>query len=110
VNKITDFQKKVYFAVSQIPYGKVSTYKLIAEFINCRSYRAVGSALKKNPFAPEIPCHRVIASDLTIGGYLGKKSGKEIQVKKNLLASEGVIFNNNTLLHFEMVFNFNENQ
>ncbi|CAJ0830365.1 1992_t:CDS:2 [Entrophospora sp. SA101] len=69
---ITNFQFKVYDLCSQIPKGYVSTYKLIANSISS-SPRAVGGALKNNPFAPlPIPCHRVIASNFFIGGFNGE--------------------------------------
>ena len=90
--KVTVFQKKVYDATSKIPKGKVSTYKLVAEYIGCRSAQAVGQALKRNPFAPEVPCHRVVSSDLTIGGFGGETSGKKIREKIKILKSEGVKF------------------
>jgi methylated-DNA-[protein]-cysteine S-methyltransferase len=52
----------------------------------------VGQALRRNPFAPEVPCHRVIAADLTIGGFAGRRQGREIVRKQALLAAEGVRF------------------
>ena len=100
---ITDFQKKVYNAVKRIPRGKVATYKIIAEAIGCRSAQAVGQALKKNPFAPEVPCHRVIGSDLKIGGFGGKTTGKKIREKINLLAEEGVKFKNGKLIDKNLI-------
>ncbi len=89
----TAFQRSVYEAVSRIPPGKVSTYAAIAAAIGCRSPRAVGQALKANPFAPEVPCHRVISSALTLGGFQGSTGGEELQRKRRLLAQEGVYFN-----------------
>lgn len=89
---ITEFQKKVYKAVKRIPRGRVSTYKHVAEHAGCRSPRAVGQALKKNPYAPAVPCHRVIASDMTIGGYKGQTSGSVAREKLALLMKEGVEF------------------
>ena len=89
---ITDFQKRVYAAVRRIPHGCVSTYRLIAAGIGCGAPRAVGQALKCNPFAPQVPCHRVIASDLTIGGFQGAARGRPIGRKLALLKREGVEF------------------
>lgn len=89
---LTDFQIRVYEAVSQVPKGRVSTYKIIAGYIGCGSSRAVGQALRKNPFAPEVPCHRVIASDLSIGGFKGGKEGAAVAGKQKLLADEDVYF------------------
>ena len=69
---LTDFQKKVFVATAQIPRGETRTYKQIAETIgHPRAVRAVGSALKINPLAPAIPCHRVVKT----GGMLGNYSG-----------------------------------
>jgi len=92
VRKPTAFEHKVYDATSRIPRGKVSTYGLIGEFIGCGSSQAVGQALKRNPFAPRVPCHRVIASSLTIGGFAGERGGAEIKRKLKMLAAEGVRF------------------
>ncbi len=96
-NNISEFQKKVYAAVSRIPRGKVTTYKFLAETIGCNSARAVGQALKRNPFAPEVPCHRVISSSLSIGGFQGNAKGRAIAVKKALLEAENVKFVNGKL-------------
>ena len=101
---MTSFQKKVYAAVKKIPKGNVATYKTIAIMIDCNSARAVGQALKVNPFAPEVPCHRVISSDLKIGGFCGTAQGKEIQRKIKLLADEGVRFKNGKLVDEKRVF------
>ena len=90
--RVTDFQERVYAAVSEIPKGRVSTYKSIAAKLKCGSSRAVGQALRRNPYAPKVPCHRVIASDLTIGGFCGARVGKEIAKKRDLLEREGVEF------------------
>ena len=63
------FQAKVYAVVKKIPKGKTLTYKQVAERIGQPgAYRAVGNALNKN-YDPTIPCHRVIRSDGTVGGY-----------------------------------------
>ncbi len=108
MKKVTPFQKKVFDATSKIPKGKISTYKLIANFIKCRSAQAVGQALKRNPFAPVVPCHRVISSNLTIGGFGGETSGKKIREKVELLKSEGVKFKNGKIADESMVFNFGD--
>ena len=89
---ITPFQHRVYTALRQIPKGRVTTYGLLARHLGCRSAQAVGQALRCNPFAPEVPCHRVIAGDLRIGGFQGARGGVQIQRKLRLLAEEGVAF------------------
>jgi len=93
----TRFEQRVYEAVKKIPRGRVTTYKLLAVCVGCRSAQAVGQALRRNPFAPRVPCHRVIASDLGIGGFAGHSTGREIRRKKALLAREGVHFRNGKL-------------
>jgi methylated-DNA-[protein]-cysteine S-methyltransferase len=84
--KPTQFQNKLYEIVRKIPKGKTMSYKEIALKLNT-SPRAVGQALKRNPYAPEIPCHRVINHDGSLGGYCGKMNSIK---KKKLLKSEGV--------------------
>lgn len=91
----TDFENRVYKATAMIPAGHVSTYGAVARHLGCASPRAVGQALSRNPFAPEVPCHRVVASNLTPGGFAGRTSGHELQRKLQLLASEGVQFVSN---------------
>jgi len=59
----TDFQNRVYAALLQVPIGKVTTYKYLAEHIHCKGSRAIGQALTKNTHTPQIPCHRVIKTD-----------------------------------------------
>ena len=66
----TLFEKRVYVACSQIPPGQVSTYGNLAAFLNS-SARAVGGALRKNPYYPIVPCHRVVASTMELGGFNG---------------------------------------
>ena len=86
--KGTDFQVKVWKYLLKIPKGKVKTYKQVAIAIKSPlSARAVGNAVGKNPYAPQIPCHRVIKSDGSLGGYSGKGG---IKTKKKLLKNEGV--------------------
>ena len=102
----TDFQQRVYGAVSLIPRGEVATYGAVAGYISCRSSRAVGQALRHNPFAPRVPCHRVIASDLTIGGFGGSREGAALRRKTSLLASEGVQFVDGKLADPKRLFRF----
>jgi methylated-DNA-[protein]-cysteine S-methyltransferase len=96
-NSLSSFQEKVYKTLSLVPAGRVVTYKELAKACKCRSAQAVGGALKRNPFAPEVPCHRVIKADLSIGGFSGETTGKMITKKLHLLKKEGVVFNNNRL-------------
>ena len=84
----TDFQKSVWKALLEIPYGQTSSYKQIANLIgNPKAVRAVGTACGNNPFLIIIPCHRIVKSDGSLGGFA---YGSE--VKKKLLKLEGNIF------------------
>lgn len=85
-----NFSEKVYEVLRQVPKGKVTTYKELARKLGSKAYRAVGTAMKNNPSAPEVPCHRVVKSDGKIGGYMGKMTGEEIAKKVVLLRNEGV--------------------
>ena len=84
----TEFQIKVWLELKKIPYGEVRTYKQIAEIIgHPKSSRAVANACGRNPFAPTIPCHRVVRSDGGLGGYSGVGG---VATKMKLLIDEGV--------------------
>ena len=86
--KGTPFQVKVWKYLKTIPKGKVITYKQLAKAINMpEAARAVANACAKNPYAPKIPCHRVIRSDGGLGGYSGSGG---IRQKIRLLRSEKV--------------------
>lgn len=86
--EISAFQRRVYLELLRVPRGETITYKALAQRIGCRSAQAVGQALKRNPFAPEVPCHRVVAADGSLGGYNGQRQGEQLQLKRNLLAAE----------------------
>ncbi len=76
--KGTKFQLKVWKYIKSIKKGTVKTYKEVAIAIkNPKSARAVANACAKNPYAPKIPCHRVIKSDGTLGGYSGRGGIKQ---------------------------------
>ena len=103
---VSSFQRRVYTALRRVPRGRVTTYKRLAEAIGCGSPRAVGQALRRNPFAPDVPCHRVIASDLTLGGFRGGRDGAAARRKRQLLSAEGVRFRSGILAEPERVYRF----
>jgi methylated-DNA-[protein]-cysteine S-methyltransferase len=92
---VTPFQEKVYSICKKIPKGKTMTYGKIAKILKS-SPRAVGQALRVNPYAPIVPCHRVIKSDGSLGGYNGKMNSRK---KINLLRKEGVNFKDNKIIN-----------
>ena len=87
--KGTKFQLKVWKYLKTIPKGQLRTYSQVAKAIKKpKAIRAVANAIGKNPHAPKIPCHRVIRSDGSLGGYSGKGG---INTKRKLLKLEGVL-------------------
>lgn len=101
MNKI--FNQKIYNLLKRVPKGRVTTYKALAEKLGTKAYRAVGQAMRCNPYAPEVPCHRVVASDSSIGGFSGKwnPKSKEVKRKIRMLREEGVMVKNNKIVNFE---------
>ena len=97
----TAFQQSVWQALSLIPKGKVTSYSAIAKYLGTGAVRAVGTAVGKNPNAPEVPCHRVVRQDGKIGNYSG---GEGIPTKIKLLSEEGVLVKEGKLVDFEKVF------
>ena len=84
----TKFQLKVWAYLRKIPCGSVKTYSQVAKAIGKpHAVRAVANAIGKNPYAPKIPCHRVIRSDGSLGGYSGKGG---LKTKIFLLKKEGI--------------------
>ncbi|MEM4268062.1 MAG: MGMT family protein [Candidatus Woesearchaeota archaeon] len=83
------FNQCVWQICMRIPKGKVATYKQIAHILGTKSYRAVGNALNKNPYWPDVPCHRVVGSDGHLTGF-----ARGIKKKKLLLEKEGICVKN----------------
>ena len=84
------FDEKVWKLMEKIPEGRVTTYGLVANKLNTKAYRAVGNACRRNPYAPRVPCHRVVRSNGTVGGFGGKTSGKNVKKKIQMLRKEHV--------------------
>ena len=93
-----NFNEQCCRLLSKIPKGKISTYKDIARALNTKAYRAVGNAMAKNPTPITVPCHRVINSDGSIGGYaLG------IDKKVNLLKKEGISIKKGKIVDYKLI-------
>jgi len=90
--KPTSFEADVYRVTRTIPLGRVAGYGWIVRELGRGSARAVGRALGRNPYAPQVPCHRVIRSDGNIGGFMGGELAQKVLEKRSLLQSEGVEF------------------
>ncbi|MGV8142341.1 MAG: MGMT family protein [Candidatus Pacearchaeota archaeon] len=86
------FNERCYELLRQVPKGKVTTYKSLAEAMKTKAYRAVGNAMNKNPYAPEVPCHRVINSNGNLGGY-----AFGLPKKIKMLKTDGIEINNNKI-------------
>lgn len=89
VRRGMSFNQKVWALCARIPEGKVTTYGQIARKLNTRAFRAVGNALNKNPYWPDVPCHRVVGSD---GSLTGFASG--LNKKLRMLGAEDITFTN----------------
>lgn len=87
---MNSFYEKIYAKLRKVPKGQVTTYKDLAKAVNSKAYRAVGTAMNKNPYAPKVACHRVINSDGKIGGFA---SGTRNKIK--MLKQEGIEIKNN---------------
>ena len=93
------FNQQVWELCKKIPKGKVTTYKEIGKKLGKgQVYRAVGNALKKNPDAPNTPCHRVVKSDGSLGGYCGEMNSSK---KIKMLKEEGILFEKGKIVDFE---------
>jgi methylated-DNA-[protein]-cysteine S-methyltransferase len=80
-----NFNQKCWALLSRIPKGKVTTYGDLAHALGTKAYRAVGNAMNRNPYAPAVPCHRVVGSDGRLTGY-----AHGLKKKREMLESEGV--------------------
>ncbi|KAG8630346.1 hypothetical protein KVT40_001965 [Elsinoe batatas] len=95
---LTPFRKQILALLCQVPSGKYTTYQAMSDHISATSHktcaRAVGNAMRNNPFAPVVPCHRVLATGGKIGGFGGEwgDEGKHAKTKRDMLREEGVRF------------------
>ncbi|KAL8737803.1 MAG: hypothetical protein Q9181_001337 [Wetmoreana brouardii] len=91
-SSLSPFRQRVLLALCQVPSGHFTSYAALSAHLQS-SARAVGNALRNNPFAPRVPCHRVVAADRSLGGFGGEwgKEGKFAGEKVRLLREEGVI-------------------
>src|SRR5687767_15365814 len=79
------FNQKVWAMCARVPAGQIVTYADIARALGTKAYRAVGNALNRNPYAPAVPCHRVVGSDGSLTGFAGG-----LEKKRQMLVREGV--------------------
>lgn len=100
---MNQLKNKTYILLRQVPRGRVTTYKELARAAGTTAYRAIGQILRRNPDAPNTPCHRVVTSKGTIGGFMGATSSAKIVKKKQLLQSEGIVFDGNRVVDFEKI-------
>jgi methylated-DNA-[protein]-cysteine S-methyltransferase len=99
------FNEKIYALLKKVSKGRVTTYKILAEKLGTKAYRAVGQAMRRNPYSPQVPCHRVVCSSGFIGGFSGNvnPNSKEVHRKVRMLKSEGVKIKGNKIMNFEKI-------
>ncbi len=97
---MTELARRTYQLLKTVPRGRVTTYKAVADALGTRAYRAIGQFMKNNPYAPSVPCHRVVASDGTIGGFNGRIRGSAITKKIRMLRAEGIIISGRKIIDF----------
>ena len=97
---MTQFQQLCYQTLKQkVPAGRVISYGDLATLIgHPKAYRAVGSAMNKNPFAPEVPCHRVVKSNGELGEF-----AQAVSLKAKCLQEEGILVKNNKIVNFDQI-------
>ncbi len=96
--KSKTFSESCYEILKKVPKGRVTTYKELAHALNSKAYRAVGTAMNKNPHAPKIPCHRVVKTNGEIGQF-AKGTKKKIKILKK----EGIKIRNKKIQNFKEV-------
>ncbi len=102
----TFFQEKVYKALEKIPEGSVTSYGAVAKYLGTKAVRAVGTSIGKNPYAPKVPCHRVVLSDGKVGNYSAEGG---IAEKIRLLTQEGVVVEKGVIVDFkERMYDFSD--
>jgi len=97
----TEFQNKIYETLRKVPKGKVTTYKELANALKTKAYQSIGTAMKVNPYAPIVPCHRVVKNNGSVGFFKGKKEGKAITEKINMLKKEGIVIKEKKIINFK---------
>jgi len=103
------FNQKIYNILKKVPKGRVTTYKILAEAIGTKAYRAVGNAMNKNPYGilnckgkNMVPCHRVVDSKGHLHGF-----AHGLKKKKELLEKEGIKIKDNKIVEFgKVLFKF----
>ncbi|MCX6791465.1 MAG: MGMT family protein [Candidatus Gottesmanbacteria bacterium] len=109
--ELTPLAKRTYQLLKKVPRGRVTTYKALADALGTKAYHAIGQFMKHNPYSypacPErsrrVPCHRVVASDGTIGGFMGANCGGEIAKKIRMLRMEGIKITGKRITDFPTV-------
>lgn len=96
VKQKSSFSSKCYALLRKVPRGKITTYKDLAKALKTKAYRAVGTAMHNNPYAPAVPCHRVVKSNGEVGQF-ASGTGKKIE----MLKKEGIPMKGNRIIDFK---------
>ena len=98
-NNHLTFNEQCYALLLKIPKGRITTYKAIAQALNCKAYQAVGNAMNSNPNPITVPCHRVVNTNGRLGGYAFGAARK-----MELLTEEGIAIKDSKVEDFKTVF------
>lgn len=99
---VSKIAENCYELLKRVPRGRVTTYKILANNLSTRGYRAIGRIIGANPNAPKVPCHRVVKSSGEIGGYA---FGVEDKIK--ILQQEGIVVINGKIKNFKkLIYEF----
>ena len=104
--QVTPFRLRVWAVCRAVPKSLVTTYADIARVLGLKSPRAVGQALRRNPFSPDVPCHRVVCATRSLHGYGGSRADDALARKRALLENEGVKFEKNQRVHVQSMCTF----
>jgi methylated-DNA-[protein]-cysteine S-methyltransferase len=96
-----NFNQRIWALTARIPRGRVTTYAELARALGSNGFRAVGNAMNKNPYAPSVPCHRVVGSDGKLTGFAGG-----LPKKREMLRDEGVPVDDRDRADLSKMFHF----
>ena len=103
MRNVKPFNERCYALLKKVPRGKVTTYKALAHALKTKAYRAVGNAMHCNPYAPHVPCHRVVKSNGALGGF-----ARGVRRKAAMLRNEGIRIKRGKIMLDKQEYSFHQ--